>query len=67
MMAIIAPIYAVIIAILVYFAIRVFVGRRRKQILQSLGQGVCANCGAKISNNKCPNCDGLPDSIDNKN
>ncbi|GEM_PF-224107 len=61
MMAILAPIYAVIIAILVYFGIRVFVGRRKKQLLQSLGQGVCAICGAKIINNKCPNCDAISD------
>lgn len=57
LMAIVPPIYAVIIAILVYFSIRVFVGRRRRQIRDSVGQGVCAICGSKISKNKCPNCD----------
>ena len=57
LMAIIAPIYAVIIAILVYFGMRVFVGRRRKQLLQSLGGGICAVCGEKITDNKCPKCD----------
>lgn len=67
LMAIIAPIYAVIIAILVYFGMRVFVGRRRKQLLQSLGQGVCVTCGAKITNNKCPNCDAVSDGINDKN
>ena len=52
-----APIYAVIIAILVYFGVKVFVGRRRKIILEKLGEGICANCGEKITNNKCPTCD----------
>ncbi len=67
MMAILAPIYAVVIAILVYFGIRVFVGRRKKQLLQSLGQGVCAICGTKITDNKCPNCDVVSSPTDNKN
>ncbi|MEX0657273.1 MAG: hypothetical protein WD154_06995 [Nitrosopumilaceae archaeon] len=50
-------IYAVIIAILVYFGVKVFVGRRKKIILEKLGEGICANCGEKITNNKCPTCD----------
>ncbi len=67
MMAILPPIYAVAIAILVYFGIRVFVGRRKKQLLQSLGQGVCAICGAKITDDKCPNCDAASDTTNDKN
>lgn len=53
----IAPIYAVIIAILLYFGVKVFVGRRKKIILEKLGEGICANCGEKIINKKCPTCD----------
>jgi Na+/H+ antiporter NhaC len=51
------PIYAVIIAITIYFGVRVFVGRRKRQIQKSVGEGVCAVCGQKIIKNKCPNCD----------
>jgi hypothetical protein len=50
-------IYAIIIAIVTYFGIRVFVGRRKKQIQKAVGEGVCANCGGMIIQNKCPNCD----------
>ena len=49
--------YAVIIAILIYFAMKVFIGRRKKQIEKEVGVGICAVCGAKIQENKCPNCD----------
>ena len=52
-----APIYAVIIAVLVYFGLKVFVGRRKKAILEKIGEGLCANCGEKIINKKCPTCD----------
>jgi phosphate/sulfate permease len=57
MMAILPPIYALIIAILIYFAMKVFVGRRKKQIQKDMGEGICAICGAKIIENKCPKCD----------
>lgn len=57
MIPFIAPIYAVIIAIAIYFGVRVFVGRRKRQIQKSVGEGVCAVCGQRIIENKCPNCD----------
>jgi hypothetical protein len=57
MMPFIAPIYAVTIAIVIYFGVRVFIGRRKKQIQESVGGGVCAVCGQRIIKNKCPNCD----------
>ena len=57
MMSILAPIYAIIIAILVYFGMKVFVGRRKRQLQRDLGEGICAACGAKIIENKCPNCE----------
>lgn len=53
----IAPIYAVIIAVAIYFGVRVFVGRRKRQIQKSVGEGVCVVCGQIIIENKCPNCD----------
>ena len=57
MMAFLAPVYALVIAILIYFVMKVFVGRRKKQIEREVGAGICAICGAKIQENKCPNCD----------
>ncbi|SMH71191.1 hypothetical protein [Candidatus Nitrosotalea okcheonensis] len=57
MMSVLAPAYALVIAVLIYFGIRVFVGRRKKQIQREIGQGICATCGAKIMDNKCPQCD----------
>lgn len=50
-------IYAVVIAFLLYFAIRVFIGRRKRQIQKEVGQGICAVCGTKAIDGKCPKCD----------
>ena len=52
------PIYAIIISITVYMGIRVIVGRRKKMIAKSVGEGLCVKCGEKVINNKCPKCDG---------
>jgi len=52
-----APAYAVVIAIAIYFGLKVFVGRRKKMIEASVGNGLCVDCGEKIINNKCPVCD----------
>ena len=52
-----APVYSVIIAIVAYFGIKVFVGRRKKLIQKDIGEGICAVCGARITNKLCPNCD----------
>ena len=57
MMAFLPPAIALVIAVLIYFAIRVFVGRRKRQIQKEVGQGICAVCGAKVVEGKCPKCD----------
>jgi phosphate/sulfate permease len=57
MMAFLPPAIALVIAVLFYFAIRVFVGRRKRQIQKEVGQGICAVCGAKVVEGKCPKCD----------
>ena len=49
--------YALIIAIGIYFGIKVLVGRRKKSHQQKIGQDHCAKCGEKIISQKCPNCD----------
>ena len=51
------PIYAVIIAVAIYFGIKVFVGRRKKMLNEKIGEGFCVECGEKIVGKKCPNCD----------
>lgn len=51
-----APIYAVIIAILIYFGIKLYVGRRKRQIESDVGEGICAECGSRIVDKKCPQC-----------
>ncbi len=51
------PIYAIIISIVIYFGIRVFIGRRKKMIERDVGEGICAKCGSKIINKKCLICD----------
>ncbi len=56
MMPFIAPAYAVGIAIAIYFGIKVFVGRKRRMIQKTTGEGICAACGEKIVKNTCPNC-----------
>ena len=50
-------IYAIIISLAIYFGIRVFIGRRKKMIERDVGEGICAKCGSKINNKKCPICD----------
>jgi len=57
MLPFIAPVYAVVISVAIYFGVRVFVGRRKKQIQKAMGEGMCAVCGQRIVNNKCQHCD----------
>lgn len=56
-MAFLTPIFAVAIAVLTYFGIKAFVKWRKRKIKKDIGEGMCAVCGAKIIENKCPNCD----------
>jgi len=46
-----------LIGILLYFGIKVYVGRKRRIIEEDVGEGVCMECGFKIIDKKCPNCD----------
>ena len=52
-----APIYAALIVIVMYFGIKVYVGRKKKAIETDVGEGICVDCGSRIENKKCPNCD----------
>jgi hypothetical protein len=53
------PAYSAIIVIGLYFGIKIYVGRKRQLIEQDVGEGICMECGSKIVNKICPNCDGL--------
>jgi len=50
-------IYAGIIVAIMYFGIKVYVGKRKQSIERDVGEGICMECGSKIFNKKCPNCD----------
>ena len=51
--------YAAIIVVIMYFGIKIYVGKRKQSILQDVGDGICMECGAKVLDKKCPNCDDL--------
>ncbi len=46
-----------LIGILLFFGIKVYVSRKRRMIENDVGEGVCMECGFKIIDKKCPNCD----------
>ncbi len=49
--------YAVIIVVIMYFMIKVYVGKRKQSIEREVGEGICMECGSKVINKKCPSCD----------
>jgi uncharacterized membrane protein len=53
------PAYAAIIVILMYFGIKIYVGKRQQSIEKDVGEGICMECGSKVVDKKCPNCDDL--------
>jgi len=42
--------------ILMYFGIKLYVGKRRQSIHNDIGEGICMECGSKIINKVCSNC-----------
>jgi hypothetical protein len=54
-----APMYAALIVIAMYFGIKFYVNKRTKSIQNDFGEGVCVDCGSKIFGKKCPNCDSV--------
>ena len=51
------PAYSAIIVIVLYFGIKIYVGKKRQLIQRDVGEGICMECGSKIINKKCTNCD----------
>lgn len=54
-----APIYAALIVIVMYFGIKFYMASRKKSIEKDVGEGICADCGSKIFDKKCPSCDSI--------
>ena len=52
-----APVYAVIVVVGLYFGIKLYVGKKRQSIQNDVGEGICMECGSKIVENRCSNCD----------
>ena len=51
------PAYSAIIVIGLYFGVKIYVGKKRQLIEQDVGEGICMECGSKIVNKLCSNCD----------
>ncbi|MBT3560828.1 MAG: hypothetical protein HN496_00165, partial [Flavobacteriaceae bacterium] len=51
------PVYAVIIVVGLYFGIKLYVGKKSKSIENDVGEGICMECGSKIIDARCSNCD----------
>ena len=51
-----APLYSMLIAVGIYVGIKVYVGRRQMTITRQIPEGICADCGSKITGGACPNC-----------
>ena len=49
--------YSSLIGVLMFFGIKFYVTRKRQMIENDVGEGLCMECGFKIIENKCPNCD----------
>ena len=61
LMPFVAPAYAVVIAVAVFFGIKWFSGRRQRQIMSEIGRGICAECGSAVTGDECPQCGGRSD------
>jgi hypothetical protein len=57
LMPFMAPVYAAVIVTLMYFGIKFYVVNRQRIIQKDVGEGICMDCGSKIIDKKCPNCD----------
>jgi hypothetical protein len=57
LMPFMAPVYAAVIVTLMYFGIKFYVVNRQRTIRKDVGEGICMDCGSKIVDKKCPNCD----------
>ncbi len=57
LMPFMAPVYAAVIVTLMYFGIKFYVVNRQRTIRKDVGEGICMDCGTRVIDKKCPNCD----------
>lgn len=50
-------IIAIAIGAIIFFGIKGYVKVKKKSMELEIGEGFCVQCGEKIINKKCPNCD----------
>jgi hypothetical protein len=50
------PVFAIIIVTIMYFGIKIYVEKRKQSIRDDVGGGICMECGSKILDGKCANC-----------
>jgi hypothetical protein len=48
---------AMIIVIIMFFGIKLYVKKRKQSIENDVGEGICMECGSKVLDKKCPQCD----------
>ncbi len=48
---------AAVIVLIMYFGIKVYVVKRKQSIENDVGDGICMECGSKVTDKKCPKCD----------
>jgi len=50
-------VYSSLLGLLLFLGVKVYVHRKKKMIENDIGEGICMECGFKIIDKKCPNCD----------
>lgn len=50
-------IYAIGIGAAIFFGLKAIAISKQASISKQVGKGLCMECGEKIIDNKCPNCD----------
>lgn len=53
-------IYSVIISVAIYVGIKFYVSRSKNVIAKDVGEGLCMDCGSKITGGRCPKCQPSP-------
>jgi hypothetical protein len=48
---------AMVIVIIMFFGIKLYVKKRKQSIENDVGEGICMECGSKVLDKKCPQCD----------
>jgi len=49
--------YSALIGVLLFFVFKMYVEKRRQSISNAVGDGICMECGSRVVDKKCPDCD----------